>query len=370
MVKLSQAVNASVAWTKNAYFKVSEANAVFDFEDIEGFEPIGSYQIQFQSSFDGNGVTIRNLHITGVNFVGLFGWVNARSHRLENITIDKSCSFTGTGSYIGALAGGCTTIVSNCHNDGAPVSSNSTYTGGLVGYSQNSTISYCSSNANVSALSNVGGLVGYLESGSLDHTTVGMGLAQDEQITISSNNNLFGAIAGSGRSYKGSENCYNGMTVVGMYGNQPYTGHGYGVQLTDNDFIKSATGGYCGVANVNSGRNVEWAYDLYTKTMTVKGNGATAGYTAGMAPDLIKNDIESLVISESVTGIGTMAFSGWTNLKSLTFDGCLLTFGCKRCSGGLYVDGRGYCHGEQALSVCRKCGQRLPKRGNRWCARQ
>ena len=87
----------------------------------------------------------------------------------------------------------------------------------------------------------------------------------------------------------------------------------------------SATGGYCGVANVNGGRNVEWSYDLYTKTMTVKGNGATANYTAGMAPDLIKDDIESLVISEGVTGIGAMAFSGWTRLNSLTFDGCRLT---------------------------------------------
>ena len=114
------------------------------------------------------------------------------------------------------------------------------------------------------------------------------------------------------------------MTVVGKYGNKEYAGHGYGCSLTDNDYIKSATGGYCGVANVNGGKNVEWAYDLYTKTMTVKGNGATASYTAGMAPDLIKDDIESLVISEGVTGIGAKAFSGWTGLNGLTFDGCTL----------------------------------------------
>ena len=322
MVKLSQAVNAGVVWTKNAWFKVAEANAVFDFEGIEGFEPIGIQNNAFQGSFDGNGVTIRNLHVSGGNFTGLFGWVNASSRLLEDITIDKNCSFTSTGSYVGALVGVGTVSISNCHNLGAPVTTVSSYAGGLVGRSNNN-VSNCSSNANVTGATSVGGLIGVC-TGSIINNTVGMGLAQDEHITITSNSNYFGAIAGNCQNTQGSENYYNGMTVVGKYGNKEYTGHGYGCSLTDNDYIKSATGGYCGVANVNGGKNVEWAYDLYTKTMTVKGNGATASYTAGMAPDLIKDDIESLVISEGVTGIGAKAFSGWTGLNGLTFDGCTL----------------------------------------------
>ena len=88
MVTLSQLVNAGVVWTKNAWFKVAEANAVFDFEGIEGFEPIGGQSNTFQGGFDGNGVTIRNLHVSGGNFTGLFGWVNASSRLLENITIE------------------------------------------------------------------------------------------------------------------------------------------------------------------------------------------------------------------------------------------------------------------------------------------
>ena len=328
MVKLSQAVNASVAWTQNAWFKVAEANAVFDFEGVENFTPIGVDQNHpFQGSFDGNGVTIRNLHITGSNYVGLFGLFNLGGRSLENITIDKNCSFTGTGNNVGSLAG-ISTIARNCHNLGAPVTAGGSNVGGLIGYSYNSIID-CSSNANVSGSRYVGGLVGYVGTGvgsrSLTNNTVGMGLGQDEHITISSNNSTMGAVAGYCLNTQGSDNYYNGMNVTVKYGNSEYTGHGYGVQLTDNDFIKSATGGYCGLANVNGGKNVEWAYDLYTKTMTVKGSGATANYTTGMAPDLIKNDFESLVLSEGVTGIGTMAFSGWTNLNSLTFDGCLLS---------------------------------------------
>ena len=56
MVFLAQCVNTGENWTKETYFKIAEANAVFDFDGVEGFAPIGiSSKIPFQSAFDGNG---------------------------------------------------------------------------------------------------------------------------------------------------------------------------------------------------------------------------------------------------------------------------------------------------------------------------
>jgi hypothetical protein len=139
----------------------------------------------------------------------------------------------------------------------------------------------------------------------------------------------------SGTSYVGAmignaggtvtNNWYNGMTVVLRVGGSEYTGFGYGVNRSDANGLRSATGGYCGATNVNGGRNVEWSYDPWTKAFTVSGNGATAGYTSSMAPSIISNDIASLTIGEGVTGIGAKAFSGWTNLNQVTFDGCVFT---------------------------------------------
>lgn len=115
------------------------------------------------------------------------------------------------------------------------------------------------------------------------------------------------------------------MTVVVQAGNNYYTGHGYGINLADNNNALSMTGGYCGVTNENRGRNVEWEYDPWSKEFVVSGYGAITNSTSGIAPDIIKDDIESLIISSGITGIGSLAFSGWTSLNSTTFDGCSLT---------------------------------------------
>lgn len=116
-----------------------------------------------------------------------------------------------------------------------------------------------------------------------------------------------------------ANNYYNGAIVL-KTGGKENTGH-----TSDTNGISCATSGYCGISTENSGKNVEWKYDLYTKDFTVFGTGATADYTASMAPSIVKDEIETLTISEGVTGIGAKAFSGWTSLNTVTFDGCTLT---------------------------------------------
>ena len=199
MVTLAKLVNTGVAWTKSTYFRVSKANDVFDFDGITDFEPIGKYVSDatktFQSSFDGNGVTIKNLKLSSDRYAGFFGFANGnKQHSIEHITIDKSCSFNGTGQCHGALLGYANNLdIYDCHNNGATVSTKNQVAGGLVGQLAGGTVSGCSSNANVSASAYAGGLIGTAVSQVvLNNCSVGMQLASGEMVTVASNSNTVG----------------------------------------------------------------------------------------------------------------------------------------------------------------------------------
>ena len=332
MVTLSKAVNANQSFTKNTWFKVAKENDVFDFDGITDFEPIGTSTNKFTSRFDGNGVTIKNLKLTGNEYVGLFGcgyYTTTTSYvksEISNITIDASCSFTANTNYAGAIVAITNyTDIINCHNMGATVIATTSYAGGIVAQAgAGSTISGCTSKANVTSNWYAGGIAGLVSYATMTNNLVGMGLEEDETITINCSNGG-GAIVSNINNVSGSDNFYNGMAVILNSKNTTYQGQGYAYWRSDNDFLKSATGGYCGVTSENSGNNVEWKYDLYTKDFTVFGTGGTADYTTSMAPSIVKDEIETLTISEGVTGIGAKAFSGCTNLNTVIFDGCTLT---------------------------------------------
>ena len=330
MVTLAKAVNVGTAWTRNTWFKVAKENDVFDFDGITDFEPIGTSTNKFTSRFDGNGVTIKNLNLTGNEYVGLFGCAYYTTYteksKISNITIDASCSFTANTSNAGAFVASTNyTDVINCHNMGATVIATTSYAGGIVAQAgAGTTISGCTSKANVTAKSYAGGIAGSAYATTMTNNLVGIDLAEGETITINCSQGG-GAIVSYINNVQGSDNFYNGMAVILNTFNTTYQGQGYAYWRSDNDVLKSATGGYCGVTSENSGNNVEWKYDLYTKDFTVFGTGGTADYTTSMAPSIVKDEIETLTISEGVTGIGAKAFSGCTNLNTVIFDGCTLT---------------------------------------------
>lgn len=327
----------SVPYCRGAYFKVMPENTVLDFEGIN-FEPIGNKGRSFASSFDGNGVTIKNLKITNsdnTKYWGLFGAADNPEHNIENITIDKSCAFTSSGSYTGSVLGyGYRTSVNNCRNLGAPVSGGD-YTGGIVGYVygrrvtsysyQNGQITDCASEASVSGTQYVGGIIGAVGNYcSLVRNTVGMQSAKSDIINITGNHYV-GAVTGSGVGSSRSDNCYNGMVVTVRVGDAAYTDFAYGVGGTPNDVagVTSATGGYCGQTTVDSGKNVVWHFNLYTGDFDVSGNGAMADYSKTTpAWNIIKDSIETLTIHHGVTEIGKKAFNGWTKLHTITLDSC------------------------------------------------
>jgi len=69
----------------------------------EYFSPIGTEKNPFCGIFDGQGHVISNLHITGVDYTGLFGVVSGGA-TITDLTLDSSCSICGE-SYLGVVGG-------------------------------------------------------------------------------------------------------------------------------------------------------------------------------------------------------------------------------------------------------------------------
>lgn len=74
-----------------------------DMEDYnQDFLPIGTTSVAFSGSIDGKGHTIRNLHLSGTDAVGLIAYPGACT--LKDITFDSSCTAEGR-NFVGMLCG-------------------------------------------------------------------------------------------------------------------------------------------------------------------------------------------------------------------------------------------------------------------------
>ena len=107
----------------------------------------------------------------------------------------------------------------------------------------------------------------------------------------------------------------NGTLIVYTW-DVPNMPNGYG--LTDNSADGTTT--TLTLTLQQCGENVAWNYDASSKTLTISGRGAMDDYSStDVKPwSSFSNDIESLVINKDVTSIGSYAFTGCTNLKSVT----------------------------------------------------
>ena len=129
----------------------------------EEFQPIGNTaSTAFAGSFDGRGHTIRNLHISGNDAVGLFSY--AGSCTLSNIVFDESCSVEGktnVGMLLGYSKNGSINI-SGIENHGS-VTASENYAGGIVGYGRvlaTYKLNNCCNTGTITAPSNAAALVG------------------------------------------------------------------------------------------------------------------------------------------------------------------------------------------------------------------
>ena len=136
-----------------------------EFQEDEGWTPIGTYGNPFKGTFDGQNHSITGLKITSPeSSLGLFGYVDGGA--LQNISI-ADCNVNGTmNGYVGGLAGTIdNSTVTSCTVTGVVSSVNDwAATGGLVGWvDMNSTVSDSHTDVKVtneSLRGCAGGLVG------------------------------------------------------------------------------------------------------------------------------------------------------------------------------------------------------------------
>lgn len=103
-----------------------------DMSDLDSFAPIGTTDVAFSGTFDGNGRSVSNLAIDGTAKVGLFAVLNGAA--VKNIRF-ANADISSTGGYAAVLAGQVigSTSISGITVDGAAVESRDLYTGIIVG---------------------------------------------------------------------------------------------------------------------------------------------------------------------------------------------------------------------------------------------
>ncbi|WP_277289298.1 GLUG motif-containing protein [Thalassolituus oleivorans] len=165
----------------------TNADGVMDANDAywnegDGWEPLGSFDFPFGSTFDGNGYKLLNLYINRPteDGIGLFGVILGEATVVRNIGLTGKLSSVTGGDFIGSLAAVLISgaEVSNSYAD-AMVSGGG-YVGGLAGILFDASISRSLVIGDVSGDAAVGGLAGAVD---------GSGLIADAFVT--------GAVSGS-----------------------------------------------------------------------------------------------------------------------------------------------------------------------------
>ena len=158
------------------------------------FSPIGTGSKPFCGTFDGQGHVIRNLHITGENYAGLFGIVTGGAI-IQNFTFDSSCSISGNAfvAIVGGSNGSGLVTIERVGNE-APVTGTAQNVAGIIGVNMSSSATF-----RISDCYNAGTIVGGRESGAISGWTGGNGSVH---------------------------NCYNIGTVSGIDGEGSYLTRG------------------------------------------------------------------------------------------------------------------------------------------------
>jgi hypothetical protein len=138
-----------------------------DLSKCTNYNLIGTYiswsdKHPFTGIFDGGNHSISNFHYSvDRSYAGLFGYVNASSAEIKNLTLIAPDVNSGTSSYAGSLVG-CAEAgsITNCQVVSGNVAGLNNI-GGLVGFSS-SAISNSSFQGNVLGVDGVGGLAGVL----------------------------------------------------------------------------------------------------------------------------------------------------------------------------------------------------------------
>ncbi len=155
-------------WSDELYYLQTadiDATDTENWNDGEGFSPIGTSGRKFKGVYDGDNHTISNLHINrpDQDYIGLWGYTHYSTFteiKLVNVSIIG-------GEFTGSLAGYCegSGLIENCHSGGSVEGARNV--GGLFGCLDGYLddyytliISSCSSTSTVVGTEIVGGLIG------------------------------------------------------------------------------------------------------------------------------------------------------------------------------------------------------------------
>ncbi len=232
--------------------------------------------VPFTGVFVGNHHVIRNLHIVGQEFLGLFGYLTSRAVvrdvEMEDVSIQGSgnwvggllgynhhgsiwnCCCTGAvtgGGYVGGMVGGnYAGSVSNCCST-ARVTGSGNAIGGLAGGNSEASISNSYSLGSVTGSNYVGGLLGYNYGSVSNSYSTGV---------VSGTGALTGGLVGSSLFSRGVINCFwdtetsgqgssargTGLTTAQMQNASTFSGSGW-------DFAHETGNGCAGVWRMADG---------------------------------------------------------------------------------------------------------------------
>ena len=181
--------------------------------DINGEElvPIGTSENPFKGIFEGDYNTIYNFSINGTSTdnQGLFGYISEGTIKnlfLSNFKVVATEGIDNIGGIVGYAAQ--QSAIVNCKVESSgEIQSYGEYTGGIVGYLEDSVINECLSNVTISGLDYTGGVVGYAKNSYISNCSRFLGTVTGED--------MVGGIIG--RVYYGTviSDCINEGAVTG-----------------------------------------------------------------------------------------------------------------------------------------------------------
>lgn len=330
----------SSSWVPDSYFIQTaniDASDTQNWNDGEGFSPIGWGGDRFRGNYNGQNYIIDGLFINRpeVDQQGLFGFVEYGT--IENLGLENS-NITGNSYSAGVIGWISDSIMNNCYNTGTI--QGIWYIGGLAGYCYCSEISNSYNSGNISGEWYVGGIFG---ADTEYHSTISDSYNSG---TIQGDKLVGGLIGLAGDA--SITNCYNTGDVVGSY---EYTGGLLGSYSDMNSYLEycyntgSVTGNYyvggiigsvtnrCNIFSCYSSGNVQGNIDVggfYGKTYNnvitkncystsnVSGVDEVGGF-AGLNTCLIENSYSTGSIFGS-TFTGGFVGSNWESADNFTLN--------------------------------------------------
>ena len=273
-----------------------------DLSAFANWQPIGSENDPFTSILQGNGHSIANLVIDGVDYLGLFAALSGAT--IDNLIVEVA-SIAGD-SYVGALAGRATSSIIDkvqirAANTNSTLSARGEKVGGMLGETIGTTITNVISDLNIVGGGNnddtdyVGGIIGYVSSSDISYAY--------------SSGSVF---------VIGSEPDNVGGLVGYMQNNSAISYSSASSSVTSNGSDSWAYGGLVGRMENNS------TISYSSASGSVTSNGADNSLYGGLVGELINSTISDSSASGSVTSSGDNSdyyggLVGWISNSSVSY---------------------------------------------------